>query len=426
MVEITVKGLAGSTEKWESIEAMKSIFWTNSTPISEYVTEHWEDDDLYGYQFLNAVNSNVIERCTELPSNFPVTEEMVKPFLKEGTTLQKEIEDGNILICNYKRMDGIPTRLHEGERLPFTPGICLLYVNPEKKLMPIAIQLYQKPSETNPIFLPSDPKPDWLLAKMFLRNADLIQHLGVFHHMETHMLGEGFTMATLRTLPTIHPLYKLLIPHFRNNIYTNTTGRINLLAPTGPLNANALGSEGIFKVMRRAHAEATYKTLCLPDNIVVRGLEKIPNFYYRDDGLKLWDIIYSFVKAIMEHYYPSDSDVREDSELQAWVNEIFTHSFLARKDSGIPSRFDTVEEAIKFITMVIFRVTGQHATTNDGQVFMGTYPVERFDEPAPKKMIEEFKAKLSQLSDAITKRNAELVLPYNYLNPANVENSVNK
>ena len=35
----------------------------------------------------------------------------------------------------------------------------------------------------------------------------------------------------------------------------------------------------------------TYSSLCIPDDIAERGLEDVPNFYYRDDGLRLWDII---------------------------------------------------------------------------------------------------------------------------------------
>lgn len=35
---------------------------------------------------------------------------------------------------------------------------------------------------------------------------------------------------------------------------------------------------------------------------------------------------------------------------------------------GFPERFNTVEEVIKFITMVIFTITAQHSAVNTGQV----------------------------------------------------------
>ena len=54
---------------------------------------------------------------------------------------------------------------------------------------------------------------------------------------------------------------------------------------------STLGLEGIHKLMRRHLDETTYSSLCLPDDITERGLEKIPNFHYRDDGLKLWEVI---------------------------------------------------------------------------------------------------------------------------------------
>lgn len=55
---------------------------------------------------------------------------------------------------------------------------------------------------------------------------------------------------------------------------------------------------------------------------------------------------------------------------------------------------------------------------------MGTYPEERFDEPATEKMIKKFQAELSLLSEAITTRNARLEFPYTYLNPTVIENSI--
>ncbi|XP_058468855.1 hydroperoxide isomerase ALOXE3-like [Solea solea] len=480
-IELKLKGMIGSTKKWESIEDMTKVFWNRRTTMSEYVREHWKEDDFYGYQFLNGINPNMIKCCSDLPPNFPVSEEMVKPFLEEGTSLQAEMEKGNIFIFDEKKMDGICPRDYDGEPLPVTAGLCLFYMNPENKLKPIAIQLHQQPSEQNPIFLPSDTETDWLLAKIFIRNADVMDHESTHHFMCTHFMSEVYAIATLRCFPAIHPLYKLLIPHFRVTLYLNTLGRKELLGPDGALTMSSLGYEGMIELMRRTHSETTYSSLCLPENIAERGLESVPDFYYRDDGLSVWNIINRFVKAVVEFYYPTNSDVCKDAELQEWISEIFTHGFLGNKASGIPECFHCTEEVIRFITMVIFISTAQHAAVNNGQfdyfswlpngpmllhkpppttkgqssmttiletlpnigdtakllallwllskrytdfVPLGAYPEQRFDEPALKEMIKEFQAELSYLSEEITARNSQLEVPYTYLNPTEIENSI--
>ncbi|XP_059213134.1 hydroperoxide isomerase ALOXE3-like [Centropristis striata] len=480
-IELMIKGLLGSKEKWESFEDLKKIFWYKKTTLSEYVAEHWKEDDFYGYQFLNGVNPTMIKRCSELPPNFPVTEDMVKPFLEEGSSLKKEMKKGNIFLYDQKKMDGITPRDNNGETLHVTACLGLFYMNPANKLMPIAIQLHQQPSEENPIFLPSDSETDWLLAKMFLKNADSMDHESVHHTLNTHFLADVFAVAVMRSFSVIHPLYKLLIPHFRYTLFVNIGARKIVLGPEGILRLCSLGHEGMTELMKRGFPETTYSSLCLPENITARGLESIPNFYYRDDGVKLWNIINSFVKAVVEHFYPSDSEVQKDTELQEWISEIFTHGFLGNKDSGIPADFHTVEEVIKFITMVIFTTTAGHAALHNGQydyfswvpnaslllhkpppttkgqssmetilealpdvgdtalfltllwlftdkytdtVPLGAYPEERFDEPVLKQMMKGFQTELSYLSEAITQRNSQLDVPYTYLNPTQIENSI--
>lgn len=74
-----------------SLKISKTIIVVPVVHFTDYVAEHWKEDDLFGYQFLNGINPTMIKRCTELPKNFPVTEEMVKPFLKEGRSLKEEM-----------------------------------------------------------------------------------------------------------------------------------------------------------------------------------------------------------------------------------------------------------------------------------------------------------------------------------------------
>ena len=82
-------------------------------------------------------------------------------------------------IADYKELEGITVTGDEGESGHTAQPLGLFYVKSSGDLVPIAIQLFQQPSDTNPIWTPGDSKYDWLLAKMWLRNADhLVQQVG--------------------------------------------------------------------------------------------------------------------------------------------------------------------------------------------------------------------------------------------------------
>ena len=53
------------------------------------------------------------------------------------------------------------------------------------------------------------------------------------------------------------------------------------------------------KLLRLATASLTYSSLCLPENISDRGLGDVPNYYYREDGTKLWNIIDKYKYVMM-------------------------------------------------------------------------------------------------------------------------------
>ena len=58
------------------------------------------------------------------------------------------------------------------------------------------------------------------------------------------------------------------------------------------------------------------------------------------------------------------------------------------------------------------------------QVPLGQYPEEHFHEDIPCKVIKDFQEELQMLSKVIKARNKNLDVPYTYMDPEEVENSV--
>uniref|UniRef100_A0A3Q3N136 Arachidonate 15-lipoxygenase B-like n=1 Tax=Labrus bergylta TaxID=56723 RepID=A0A3Q3N136_9LABR len=421
-------------------------------PLPVYVQKHWKEDEFFAYQFLNGVNPMLIRQELKFPDDMIIM----------------DLQNENIYLCDYKLLDGVEANTINGIKQYLMAPLVLLQRTPDDKLMPIAIQLKQTPGDNNPIFCPTDSEYDWLMAKIFVRSADFNFHELNIHLLRTHLLAEVFAVSLLRNVPMVHPLYKLLIPHTRYSLQINLMARNRLISKDGTFTKyTACGGEGMFTILKRSMASMTYSSLCIPDDIAERGMEAVPNYYYRDDGLKLWDIIHKFVKGILNCYYKSDADVEKDSELQKWISDIFVEGFLS-------NGFSTVAALVKFVTMVIFTCSVQHSAVNSGQYDYGawmpntpislqlpppttkgttseatmleTFPDvnvtvqgmaimhllsppwplsgQHFFEKIPCKLIKEFQGDLEIQSVIIKVRNENLDVPYTYMNPTVVENSV--
>uniref|UniRef100_A0A8C6SFC7 Lipoxygenase domain-containing protein n=1 Tax=Neogobius melanostomus TaxID=47308 RepID=A0A8C6SFC7_9GOBI len=440
--------------------------------VSEYVYEHWEDDAFFGSQYLTGLNPILIRRCTALPQHFPVTDEMVHFDLNGPDVTLFRIVKGNVFLCDYKLLDEVKTNVINNEKQYLMAPLVLLHKTPLDELKPVAIQV-RKTSNEQPDLPPSDSKYDWLLAKTFVRSADFHDHELNVHLLRTHLLAEVFSSYSSLLLIVHCFAHQLLLPHTRYTFHINKLARDVLISEKIGVLTN-----GMITIMQRALSSLTYRSLCLPEDIKDREMESVPKYYYRDDGLQLWDIIHRFVNGVLNNYYKSDSDVQKDTELQNFITDVFEKGFLSRTDSG---DFSAVDELVKFVTMVIFTCSAQHAAVNHGQldignwmpnfppslqlppptekggtneqillktlpdvnvtvyilatlwlltkqstdfVLLGQYPDELFCEEVPRDLIEIFKEQLKGLGAAIGERNKKLDLPYMYLDPVEMENSV--
>uniref|UniRef100_A0A3Q4MYG0 Zgc:152891 n=1 Tax=Neolamprologus brichardi TaxID=32507 RepID=A0A3Q4MYG0_NEOBR len=461
-----LNGFTTRVESWKSFSELEMIFTYSAQQNGiAFVKAHWMEDWYFGYQCLNGSNPLMLRQTRHLPPNLSVTSDMLRPFLPEGSSLEKELQKGNIYLLDYEVLDGLPANVINEKQTYLSAPLCLLHLNQQGQLLPIAIQLQQKPGPHNPVFLPSDSGYDWLLAKMWVHSADFQCHQLISHYLRTHMMAELCCVATLRQLPDAHPLHQLLLPHVKTSLKINFGARASLLASKG-LFDQAVGSglETLPLLLCRGSARISYRTLCVPEDLRDRGVDKLPQSFYAQDALRIWDTVH-FVTGWVDLYYHGDDAVQRDPELH------------------FPQRFHTRAEVATFVTALIYSCSALHAAVNFSQLdfafWVPNCPVAMLRPPpqvkgavteddimsflpdvnttcrvlmalnglsqpaidflqvplchykeaifrdgAHRRLLEEVQAQLRDISDAIAERNSQLELPYPYLSPERIENSV--
>ncbi|XP_070700224.1 polyunsaturated fatty acid lipoxygenase ALOX15B [Pempheris klunzingeri] len=476
-----LKGFAGRPEAWKSFAELETVFFHigHENSAARFVQAHWMDDWYFGYQSLNGCNPLLLRQIRLLPPNLSVTADTLRPFLPEGSSLEEELQKGAVYLLDYEVLDGVPANVVGGQQTYLSAPLCLLHLNQQGQLLPIAIQLQQTPGPQNPVFLPSDAGCDWLLAKIWVHSADFQVHQLASHYLRTHMLGELCCVATLRQLPDQHPLHQLLMPHVRTSLQINAQARASLLAAGGVFDkAVGAGLQALPVLLSRAAGRISYRSLCVPEDLTDRGVDRLPHSYYAQDALRVWDALHRFVVGWLDVCYHGDEEVQQDSELRLWISDINAHGFTHA--SGFPQSFQTKAEVAKFVTAIIFSCSALHAAVNFSQLdfalWMPNCPAAMmrpppqvkaslteddvmsflpdmnstcrvltvltllsqptvdfvplchyreavFGDGAPRRLVREVQAKFAAISDDITERNRQLELPYPYLSPGQVENS---
>ncbi|XP_059160839.1 polyunsaturated fatty acid 5-lipoxygenase-like [Physella acuta] len=330
---------------------------------------YWMSDEYFALQRLAGLNHSIIELVTHIPEKFPVTDDLLRPFL-EGLNISQAIAQKRLYICDLHLLDGLTCK----ENRKLCSPIALFFVGASRKLKPVAIQLFQKPGETNPIFTPACHHMTWTLVKMWYNHADAAYHQGLTHLGFTHLLMEGFSLATHRHLSISHPMYKILAPHFLNLHAINSLALSELLADGGWVDKTMnYGNKGMYELMLRG-----YKVWSLDHHGILhndlkrRGVvdpEALPDYHYRDDAILLYDAISDYVKGYIDLYYTSQQSLMDDYEIQNWVEELAKERSGSHGGIGIlglpgNGSLTSLDQLKDIVTCVIYISSVGHAATN--------------------------------------------------------------
>ncbi len=234
------------------------------------------------------------------------------------------------------------------------------------------------------------------------------------HYQSCHAAMEAYGVATVRNLPDAHPINKLLRPHFCYTMAINSRARATLINDGGIIDDSfGIGTNGKKELFKRAYTAYSVDWTNIRKSVKARGVDtqdELPGYYYRDDGLKIFDAIESFVTDIVNAFYPSDQDVASDSELQNWANDIHLNGFPAfygeTQGHDFPKEITTKSQLIERCTVIIFTGSAQHASINFGQYIIYAYtpnaPFALRKPPPTEKGVVDHKLLVETLPDEAT------------------------
>ncbi|XP_038900841.1 linoleate 13S-lipoxygenase 2-1, chloroplastic-like [Benincasa hispida] len=360
----------------------------------------WFRDEEFARQTLAGLNPYSIRLVTEWPlkstlepsiygsPESAISDEIVEQQIKGFMSLDEAVKGKKLFILDYHDVF-LPyvakVRKLKGKTL--YGSRTLFFLNPDSTLRPLAIELSRPPIDDKPqwkqVFTPCwDAYGLWLwrIAKAHVLAHDSGYHQLVSHWLRTHCCVEPYIIATHRQLSAMHPIYRLLHPHFRNTMAINAAARESLINAEGLIeNIFSTGKYSMEISSMAYDKQWQFNLEALPADLIHRGLAvedpnaahglklSIEDYPFANDGLILWDAIKDWATEYVNHYYPNASVVNSDDELQAWWTEIRTVGHADKKDEPWWPILDTPKDLIDIVTTIMWVTSGHHAAVNFGQ-----------------------------------------------------------
>ncbi|WIA35699.1 hypothetical protein OEZ86_004104 [Tetradesmus obliquus] len=351
----------------------------------------WPTDEEMGRMYLAGQNPLTIEvldpeRLAQLlkdSAGIREAEERIRERHLGGKSLEGWAAAGEeagaqprLFIVDYWAVYGLLDTLeaaNAGSNRVMHAGRCVLFRRSDGHLVPVIIELAHSSKAAPVTYTASDPAAVWQVAKLIFQSVDSGWHQLVSHWLRTHACTEPFLIATRRQLPAAHPMFRLLMPHFRYTLPINAAARGSLINAGGVIETNF--SPGSFSMQLssivygltwRFKEEGLTADLAKRGFLDSKGELRIKDYPYAEDGLLLWGALKKYFEAYVELYYSTDDAVQNDKWLQAWWNEVKTEAHKDANASGwvdLDSRSNLVLAALT----IAWVASAHHAAVNFGQ-----------------------------------------------------------
>ncbi|XP_026448665.1 probable linoleate 9S-lipoxygenase 5 [Papaver somniferum] len=359
----------------------------------------WRTDEEFGREMLAGVNPVSISRLKEFPPTSTldpvlygdhtssITEEHIEKNLN-GMTVKMALEKNKLFILD-----------HHDELIPYLNRInttgtktyatrTLLLLQDDGALKPLAIELSlvhpdgEIHGAYNEVYTPVQEGVEgsiWQLAKAYAAVNDSGVHQLISHWLLTHAVIEPFIIATNRHLSALHPIYKLLQPHYRDTMNINALARHILINADGFVERTVFPSKFAMEMSATIYKGWNFTEQALPQNLLKRGIAVedsskphglrllIEDYPFAVDGLEIWSAIEKWVHEYCSFYYPSDDLILGDTELQSWWEDLRTQGHGDLKDEPWWPNMQTLSELTQSCTTIIWIASALHAAVNFGQ-----------------------------------------------------------
>uniref|UniRef100_A0A0R0H569 Lipoxygenase n=1 Tax=Glycine max TaxID=3847 RepID=A0A0R0H569_SOYBN len=375
------------------LPVIKELYRTDGQHILKFPQPHvvqvsqsaWMTDEEFAREMIAGVNPCVIRGLEEFPpkSNLDPaiygdqSSKITADSLDlDGYTMDEALGSRRLFMLDYHDIFMPYVRqINQLNSAKTYATRTILFLREDGTLKPVAIELSLPHSAgdlsaaVSQVVLPAKEGVEstiWLLAKAYVIVNDSCYHQLMSHWLNTHAAMEPFVIATHRHLSVLHPIYKLLTPHYRNNMNINALARQSLINANGIIETTFLPSKYSVEMSSAVYKNWVFTDQALPADLIKRGVAikdpstphgvrlLIEDYPYAADGLEIWAAIKTWVQEYVPLYYARDDDVKNDSELQHWWKEAVEKGHGDLKDKHV-------------CLIIIWIASALHAAVNFGQ-----------------------------------------------------------